>query len=115
MTTKVTQNLAGPSKINAQTGTTYTAVITDHTVTLSNAGTIVFTVPANSAVAFPIGHIITVWFYGAGIPTITFDTGVTGNGVSAGSGAMSAQYGAVSLLKIGTDEWLMAGSHAAVA
>lgn len=103
--------------VNAQTGTTYTLVIGDafKTITMSNASANTLTIPANSSVAFSTGDRIDIWMKGAGATTVTGDTGVTLNGVSAGGGAISAQYSAVSIVKIGTDEWLMSGNHAAVA
>jgi hypothetical protein len=103
-----------PAKVSgalqAQTGTTYTLVLGDafKTVTMDNASANVLTVPANSAVAFSTGDRIDIIMKGAGVTTVTFDTGVTGNGVSAGSGAL-AQYGACSILKVGTDAWLATG------
>ena len=96
--------------VNAQTGTTYTTVIGDafKTVTMSNASANTLTIPTNASVAYSTGDRIDVIMIGAGVTTVTGDTGVTVNGVSAGSGAL-AQYGACSLLKIGTDTWLCVG------
>jgi|GEM_PF-3623856 len=96
--------------VNAQTGTTYTAALTDafKTVTMDNASANTFTIPANAAVAFAVGDRIDVVMLGAGVTTIEGDTGVTVNGVSAGSGDL-ARYGAASLLKIATNEWLVIG------
>ena len=96
--------------VNAQTGTTYTTVIGDafKTVTMSNASANTLTIPANASVAYSISDRIDIIMLGAGVTTVTGDTGVTVNGVSAGSGAL-AQYGACSLLNIGTDTWLCIG------
>jgi len=96
--------------VNAQTGTTYTLVLGDarKTVTMDNASANTLTIPTNASVAFSTGDRIDVWMKGAGVTTITGDTGVTVNGVSAGSGDL-AQYGACSLLKVGTDTWLAGG------
>ena len=52
---------------------------------------------------------------GAGTTSITGDTGVTVNGVSAGSGDMSGQYSAASLRKSATDTWVAVGSIGTVA
>ena len=100
--------------VNAQTGTTYTLVLGDafKTVTMSNASANILTVPTNASVAFTVGDRVDIIMYGAGVTSITGDTGVTINGVSAGSGDL-AQYGAASLLKIATDEWLAIGITAA--
>ena len=96
--------------VNAQTGTTYTAVLTDDhkIITMSNAAANTLTVPTNASVAFPVGAKLSIWMAGAGVTTITGDTGVTINGVSAGSGDL-AQYGACSIVKIATDTWLAVG------
>lgn len=103
--------------INAQTGTSYTLVLGDafKSVTMTNGSANTLTIPANSSVAFPVGARLDVWMGGAGTTTIAGDTGVTLNGVSAGSGDMGAQYGAASLLKIATDTWLVAGNIGEVA
>lgn len=120
-TTQLADNGVTPAKaagsVNAQTGTTYTLVIGDafKTITMSNASANTLTIPTNASVAFSTGDRIDIWMKGAGTTTVTGDTGVTLNGVSAGGGAISAQYSAVSIVKIGTDEWLMSGNHAAVA
>jgi hypothetical protein len=102
---------------NAQTGTTYTLVLADRgqTVTMSNASANTLTIPANASVAFDVGTVINVIQLGAGATTIEGDTGVTVNGVSAGSGAINNQYQGVSLLKIATDTWIASGDIATVA
>ena len=96
--------------VNEQTGSTYTLVLGDAFKSIvGNSGSAqTFTVPANSSVAFSTGDRIDFVMQGAGVVTIQFASGVTGNGVSNGSGAL-AQYGACSLLKVGTDTWLASG------
>jgi hypothetical protein len=96
--------------VNAQTGTTYTLILGDafKQITMSNNSANTLTIPTNASVAFSTGDRIDVWMLGAGVTTITGDTGVTVNGVSAGSGDL-AQYGACSLLKIDTNTWLAGG------
>ena len=103
--------------VNADTSTSLTLALADafKTVTCDNASAVAVTIPANASVAFSTGDRIDIWQKGAGQVTVSGDTGVTLNGVSAGGGAISAQYSAVSIVKIGTDEWLMSGNHAAVA
>lgn len=103
--------------INAQTGTSYTGVLSDEgkVVTMDNASANTFTIPANSSVAYPTGTIINVIQKGAGTTTIAGDTGVTLNGVSAGSGDVGNQYGAVALIKIATDTWIASGNIGTVA
>ena len=52
---------------------------------------------------------------GAGTVSIAGDSSVTLNGVAGGSCDISAQYGAVTLIRIGTDEWIVFGAHGGVA
>jgi hypothetical protein len=103
--------------INAQTGTTYTFVAADagKIITSSNGSAQTITIPPNSGVAFAIGTQIDIYNLGAGIASVTGGTGVTLNGVSTGTGALNAQYAAVTCFKIATDVWLMTGAHGAVA
>lgn len=105
------------AQINAQTGTTYTLALTDrgHPVTMDNASANTVTIPTNASVAFEVGSVILVIQKGAGATTITGDTGVTVNGVSAGSGDITAQYSAASLIKVATDTWIATGGIGDVA
>ncbi len=67
------------------------------------------TVPLNSSVPFATGTIIDVVQYGAGQTTILATGGVTirstNNWVK-----INARYGAVTLVKVGTDEWYVFGN-----
>lgn len=105
-----------PVAINAQTGTSYTFALTDagKVVTMTNASANTMTVPTNTSVAFVIGTIIGIEQLGAGTTKITGATGVTINGVSAGSADISAQYGAVALRKDKTNTWTLIGGHGGV-
>ena len=100
---------------NRQTGTTYTFVLGDNGMFVegNNGSAQTYTVPPNSSVAFPIGKtVINVGQYGAGQITIAAGAGVTIR--SAGSRLkIGEQYGTVSLVKIGTDEWWLFGNTAA--
>jgi len=99
--------------INAQTGTSYTLVLTDahDLVTLSNASAITLTIPTNASVAFAIGDQVNVVQLGAGQVTIG-GAGVTIR--SQGSKLkINGQYAAATLVKIGTDEWVIIGNTAA--
>ena len=102
---------------NAQTGTTYTLVLADRglTITMDNGSANTLTIPANASVAFDVGTVINVIQIGAGVTTIEGDTGVTVNGVSAGSGDINTRYQGVSLLKVATDTWIASGDIATVA
>lgn len=99
--------------LNAQTGTTYTAVLADDgkLVTLSNASAITFTIPTNASVAFGIGTQINIMQLGAGQVTIA-GAGVTLR--SAGSKLKtSAQYAVATCCKIDTDTWVIVGNLSA--
>jgi hypothetical protein len=75
-----------------------------------NVGTAnTLTVPLNSSVAFPIGTKIDIAQYGAGQTTITAASGVT---IRSFNGALkiTGQYGAATLVKIGTNEWYCFGN-----
>lgn len=79
--------------INTQAGS-YTLVIGDEgaAIHMTSASAVTLTVPANSAVAFPTGSEIEVVVLGAGVISITGDTGVSINGVAAGSADIAAQW-----------------------
>ena len=94
--------------VNAQTGTTYTYAMTDNlkTVAHSNASAIAATIPTNASVAFTADEVrIDIVNEGAGNLTVSGDTGVTVNGVSAGSFTLT-QYQGASIIKRGTDTWV---------
>ena len=94
--------------LNAQTGTTYTLVLTDNgrLVTLNNAAAITVTVPTNASVAFATGAIVNLQQIGAGQVTIAGASGVTINGTGT---ALRAQWSAASLIKTATDTWTLVG------
>lgn len=95
---------------NAQTGTTYTFVLSDARafVTLSNAAAITATVPLNSTTAFPVGTVIDFSQTGAGQVTIAPAGGVTINSADAKL-KLRVQYSGASLIKTATDTWLLVG------
>jgi hypothetical protein len=95
--------------INAQTGTTYTAVLTDRVVTMTNAAANTFTVPPNSSVAFPIGSVLEVWQGGAGQTTIAAGSGVTIKKGASDTLKLLEQEAGCSLRKTGTDTWRLVG------
>lgn len=100
--------------LNAQTGTTYTAVLSDDgkLVTCSNAAAITFTVPLNSSVAFGIGTQINIMQLGAGQVTISPTGGVTIR--SSGSKLKTyGQYAVATIVKIDTDTWVAVGNLSA--
>jgi hypothetical protein len=95
---------------NAQTGTSYTLVLTDvaKVISLTNAASITLTIPTNATVAFPTGTQILLYQGGAGQVTIG------GAGVTIRSQGtklkIQGQYGVAGLLKVGTDEWVAFGN-----
>jgi hypothetical protein len=103
--------------VNAQTGTSYTLVLGDagKIVTMTNASANTLTIPTNASVAYATGTVLNVIMGGAGTTSITGDTGVTVNGISAGSGDISAQYQGVALIKTATDTWIASGAIGTVA
>lgn len=95
---------------NAQTGTTYTLVLTDagKMVTMSNASSNTLTVPPNADVAFPTNTRIDLIQYGAGQTTIAAGAGVTI--YSSGSKLkLTGQYSGASLWKKATNTWVLVG------
>jgi hypothetical protein len=102
--------------LNAQTGTTYTLVLTDNgrLVTLSNASAIAVTVPLNSSVAYATGAIVNIQQIGTGAVTIQGASGVTitSTGATATAPVTRAQYSAASIIKTGTDSWTVIGDIA---
>jgi hypothetical protein len=99
--------------LNAQTGTTYTLVLTDahKLVTLNNASPITLTIPTNASVAFETGDQVNLLQLGAGQVTIG-GAGVTLR--SEGSKLkIKGQYALVTVVKINTDEWVVLGNTAA--
>ena len=96
-------------QFNAQTGTTYTLVLTDvaKVISLTNASPITLTVPTNASVAFPIGTQILLYQGGAGQVTISSSATIRSQGSKL---KLFAQYAVAGLLKVGTDEWVAFGN-----
>lgn len=97
---------------NVQVGTTYAPVLSDagKLITMSNAGAITFTIPANAAVAFRVGTVINLLQLGAGQVTVA----ITADTLSS-SGAMVAltgQYSAATLVKTAATVWVLFGDLA---
>ena len=94
--------------LNAQTGTTYTLVLSDKNklVTLSNAGAITLTVPTNASAAFATGAQVNIQQIGAGQVSVVGAGGVTLTGTGT---KLRTQYSAGTLIKTGTDSWTLVG------
>ena len=103
--------------VNAQTGTSYTLVLTDagKQVTMSNASASTLTVPPNASVAFDVGVRIQIIQLGAGAVTLTAGAGVTIS--SASTSLAMVQNQTATLIKQATNTWIAtlgAGGSAAV-
>jgi hypothetical protein len=88
---------------NAQTGVSYSFVLTDFTklVTTSNAGAVAVTLPLESSVAWPSGTQLRILNIGAGTVTVAGAAGVTINGTPL----TLAQFKAATIVKTGTNTW----------
>ncbi len=97
--------------VNAQTGTTYTLVLTDNGkyLTFTNASAITATVPPNSSVALPVGTQIDWKQGGAGKLTWAQGSGVTINSYLSNKSA-AGQHAGGTLLKVATDTWDLVGT-----
>lgn len=96
--------------LNTQGGTDYTLVAGDagKLVTVSNAATRTLTIPTNASVGFAVGTIINVARLGAGAVNIAAEAGVTINSPGGALG-LRVQYSQATLVKTGTNVWLLAG------
>lgn len=92
---------------NGQVGTTYTLVIGDagNNVDMNNAAANTLTIPPHSAVAFPVGTVITVTMVGAGVTSIAAGAGVTINKPAARTLAISATLETAQLYQVSQDVW----------
>ena len=92
---------------NAKTSS-YTLVLTDAAklVTMSVSTANVLTIPTYASVAFPVGSWIDIQQIGAGVTTVTGATGVTVNGTSAGTYALT-QWQRVTLINTANNIWLL--------
>jgi hypothetical protein len=104
--------------INAQTGTSYTAVLADGVnslVTMDNASANTFNIPTDASVAFDIGTVLNIYMKGAGVTTITATTPGTTTVVSAGATIGSpvlARYKTASAIKLAANSWTVIGGIA---
>lgn len=104
--------------LNAQTGTTYTFVLTDKDklVTASNASAQTYSIPTNASVAYPIGTQINIIQIGAGQVTINAVTSgtttVSSTGATATAPKLRVQYSSATLIKANTDLWYVVGDIA---
>jgi hypothetical protein len=97
--------------VNAQTGTSYTLVLTDagKDIKHTNAAATIITVPPAASVAFPVGTKINIFQMGAGQITFAEGAAVTINFPASLSLAIKEQYGVATLTNFGSDVWVLTG------
>lgn len=104
--------------VNAQTGTTYTAVKADGLnaiVTMDNASANTFRIPTDATYDFPIGTTLLVYMKGAGVTTINAVTSGTTTINSAGAVAAApvlARYKSAACIKVAANSWIVVGAIA---
>ena len=104
--------------VNAQTGTTYTAVKADGLnaiVTMDNASANTFRIPTDATYNFPTGTTLLVYQKGAGVTTINAVTSGTTTVVSAGATSAApvlARYKSAACIKIAANSWIVVGAIA---
>jgi hypothetical protein len=120
-------SVTGPTGATGATGSTGTwdtvqpiEVKSDtYTLVLGDAGKLIrctkgtamsIIIPTNDAEAYSVGQRVDIMQYGAGQVTISGDTGVTLR--STPTNKLRATYSSASIIKIGTDEWVLAGDVA---
>lgn len=99
-------------RFNAQTGTSYTLVLTDayKLVTMSNGSANTLTIPKNATTALPVGYRVDVAQFGAGQTTIAPEDGaVTLRKPTSDTLSLAERYAACSLVQVAADEWLLIG------
>lgn len=100
---------------DAQTGTTYTLVLSDGSgataspyVSLNNASAVTVTVPTNASVAFPVGTVVPIVQKGFGGVKVAAAGGVTLNSLN-GNVDLLGQFAKATLLKTATNVWDLFG------
>jgi len=91
---------------------TYTLVLGDagKLITCTKGTAMSIIIPTNAAQAYSIGQRVDIMQYGAGQVTVSPDTGVTLR--STPTNKLRATYSTASIIKIATDEWVLAGDVA---
>jgi len=104
--------------LNAQTGTTYTFVLTDNgkLVTASNASAQTYSIPTNASVSYPIGTQINLIQIGAGQVTVSAatpgTTTISSNAATSAGPKCRNQFAALTCIKVATDVWYVIGDIA---
>ena len=96
---------------NAQTGTTYTFVLTDttKTVTANNAAASAYTIPPQSSVVWEDYTVLRILNLGAGVVTLTPGAGVTITGAT-----QLAQYATTMLVRTASNTWTSVKSPSSI-
>ena len=91
---------------------TYTLVLGDagKLIRCTKATAMSIIIPTNAAEAYSIGQRVDIMQYGAGQVTVSGDTGVTLRFTPTNK--LRATYSSASIIKIGTNEWVLAGDLA---
>ena len=104
--------------VNAQTGTTYTAVKADglnSICTMDNAAANTFRIPTDATYNFPVGTTLLVYMKGAGVTTINAVTSGTTTINSAGAvpaAPVLARYKSAACIKVAANSWIVVGAIA---
>lgn len=97
---------------NTQAGN-YTLTLTDNGkhINATNAAPQTVTIPTNASVAFPVGTVVVVWNGGTSDITVSTTSLTVYQAGTANTGNRTiATKGLASLLKVGTDTWVVSGS-----
>lgn len=102
-----------PLDLNAQTGTSYTAVLTDgdKIITMNNAAANTFTIPANASVTYPVGTKLNILQIGAGATTVAINTDTLSYDTSL-TLTLNGQYAMATAIKIAATQWVLVGNLA---
>ena len=102
----------GPPGRGNNSPDTYTLVLADagKLIRCTKGTSMSIIVPLNSAAAYSVGQRIDIMQYGAGQVTISGDTGVTVRATPTNK--LRSTYSTASIIKIATDEWVLAGDLA---
>jgi hypothetical protein len=110
VTITVKQIAAWGREVSTQAGTTYTAVLRDlgTRIRFTNGSPVVFTLPLNSVVPFPINTEIELEQAGAGALSVATGGGVTVNSLG-GDLILGGQYAVALLKQVAADTWVLSG------
>lgn len=113
-TLNVADGAGMPLVPNVQSGTSYTLAATDHgrPIELTNAAAITLIVPLNDTVPLPVGFECALFQGGAGVVTVTPESGSVNIKSLGGLLDLAGEGAAASLIQMAADEWYLIGSLA---